>query len=429
MTTTAFPFLVRFAPTRLQAAYPFFNPSESIIASQIYHRQALFCLPKGRNILADCSHRSLKSPARHVKRTYVWPDTQTRAKQTLSRIGSNQESLTNVSSSQRTPHFSNDFVYKKSTSKLTSKVLATQVPPKPDPSPSWVELTNHALRNGWTAVCKAKWLMAGFTIVLTSVYLAFSIEISLGMQGALHNKGFLFGLRAWLAEQPRALHPNSDHWDLTGVLIMFNLCSYREADWLRSPIFLIPHITSHFSHVSAWDLMSSLGLLMITLPYLRMGLSSWKIVTSFILGGFLSSNLKCAIERFTNPIARLTSLELEVKLNEATQKQPNERGLPWVHQFFKDWEEVDGKQDKLQRLALERTEKEQHADLQDIEAESEKLNQQQRLIEEKAAIAKYVYPILGSTHSIACLCTHQQDWSWRRCKTLISVCSHDCLFC
>ena len=256
---------MRFAPTRFRTARFFSNHSKITIASKLHQERGLCCVPSGKSIRVGRTHCSLELPAHHVKRDYVWPYTQTRTKRTSSGKGPNKDDLTNASPSQPSFHLTKVSELKRSSWRATSQTLATQVPPKREPSPNWTERVKQALKNGWTAVRKAKWLMIGFATVMASTYIAWILEFILHARRELRDKKPPFKLGVWLREQFTALPSGSKHWYLDSTFMTSNLFAYREADWLRSPIFLIPHFTTHFSRLRTR--IELLGCLIILLPY------------------------------------------------------------------------------------------------------------------------------------------------------------------
>ena len=393
---------MRFAPTRFRTARLFSNHSKITIASKLHQERGLYYVPSGKSIRVGRTHCSLELPAHHVKRDYVWPYTQTRTKRTSSGKGPNKDDLTNASPSQPSFHLTKVSELKRSSWRATSQTLATQVPPKREPSPNWTERVKQALKNGWTAVRKAKWLMIGFATVMASTYIAWILEFILHARRELRDKKPPFKLGVWLREQSTALPPGSKHWYLDSTFITSNLFAYREADWLRSPIFLIPHFTTHFSRLRTR--IELLGCLIILLPYLRTCMSSRNIIVSFALGGFVSSNLCCAVERFTNPVARLTARELDLALDGLLEQQSPKPFHNRLIPVLKDWQEAHDKAIALQNQADERMEREPNADFDDLKLAHYNARQQMQACEDMAYIMKYTFPNFGPHHSISCLC-------------------------
>lgn len=186
-------------------------------------------------------------------------------------------------------------------------------------------------------------------------------------------------------------------------MVKRHLFTYREADWLRSPIFWIPHFTAHCFHLQASRLISNLGLLIILLPYISTVMSSRRIIISFTLGGCLSSKLCCAVGRFTNPIARLATTEIDLKLDSIARQQPSYVSKKQVKQDSKYWEEVNKTIVGLKRPTVEMVSKDQNADLHTIQADYDIAPQKLLAMEEKNNICRYVMPTYGSSQSISCL--------------------------
>lgn len=67
-------------------------------------------------------------------------------------------------------------------------------------------------------------------------------------------------------------------------------------------------------------------------------MSSRRIIISFTLGGLLSSNLCCALDRFANPIARLAAKEIDLKLDSIAGQQPSYASPKQVDQNSKELE-------------------------------------------------------------------------------------------
>ena len=130
-------------------------------------------------------------------------------------------------------------------------------------------------------------------------------------------------------------------------------------------------------------------------------MSSRRSIISFTLGGFLSSNMCCAVDRFITPIARLATREIDLKLDSFARLQPSYASKKQADQDSKYWGEVHKIIVRLKRQTVEMVNKEQNADLQ---ADYDIAQQVLLAIEEKNNIHKYVIPTSASSLSIICLC-------------------------
>ena len=157
----------------------------------------------------------------------------------------------------------------------------------------------------------------GFAIVLIGICILFYIDLKLQAIRTMQEER-PFELGVWLRKQSEALPPGSTHWECLSEMVIYRVCCFRDADWFRSSIFVITHFTSHFSHFPLSHLAINLAFLILVLPCLRKVMSSRKIVISSTLGGFLPSNLVCAIKRFRNPNTRLTPEKLDLKSDRIT---------------------------------------------------------------------------------------------------------------
>ena len=260
----------------------------------------------------------------------------------------------------------------------------------------WVARMIQDSKNTAHIIYRSRKLVFGFLVAFYLTWFLFSLEISYN-SGDYSQEKLNTKIARWLQSFSKAMQPQ--YPETSNPLLMSELVGQRPCDWLRSPISVIPQITTAFACYYYSSLKSSCLIMLALAPLLRQVMSSKKISFVYIAGGFLASNLEGAVTYFTNPYARLSAPKLQKLLDNIP---PSLYDRP-----FREWLR-DSKVDDLHMLSQEATVM-MGAELLEEETEVMAKIQEKKLeikgLNELELLFKYTGRTMGTSSAITCMGT------------------------
>lgn len=239
-------------------------------------------------------------------------------------------------------------------------------------------------------------LVFGFVVAFYLTWLLFGLEINYN-SGNYSQEMPNTKIARWLQSFSKALRPQ--FLETSDPLTMSEIVGQRPCDWLRSPVSVIPQITTAFACYYSSSLRSSCLIMLALAPLLRQVMSSKRIAFVYIAGGFLASNLEGAVMYFTNPHARLSAPKLQKLLDHIPPSLYDRPLREWLR---------DSKVDDLHILSQEATvmmAAELEEEFQEAIAKIYEKKMEIKGLNELELLFKYTGQTMGTSSAITCMGT------------------------